>query len=79
MRLYRDWSVFASSEKVSDPDGAKHLEGRYGHRGQTPFPQLLCCRGIAPFRSIDGDALFIHHATKRSVGIQIDRVRNELH
>jgi len=38
--LYRDWSVFALSEKVSDPAGAKHPETRCGHRGQTPFPQL---------------------------------------
>jgi len=44
---YRDWSVFAFLEKVSDPDGAKHPEGRSGHRGQTPLPQRLCCRGIA--------------------------------
>jgi len=44
-RLYRDWLAFASSEKVSDPDGAQHPEGRFGHRGQTPFPQHLCCRG----------------------------------
>jgi len=44
--LYRDWLAFAFSEKVSDPDGAQHPEGRSGHRGQTPFPQLLCCRGI---------------------------------
>jgi hypothetical protein len=27
-----------NTEKVSDPDGAKHPEGRSGHRGQTPFP-----------------------------------------
>jgi len=45
-KLYRDWSAFAFSEKVSDPDGAQHPEGRFGHRGQTPFPQHLSCRGI---------------------------------
>jgi pimeloyl-ACP methyl ester carboxylesterase len=28
-----------AAEKVSDPDGAKHPEGRSGHRGQTPFPK----------------------------------------
>ncbi len=36
------------AEKVSDPDGAKHPEGRSGHRGQTPFPksQSLAGHGI---------------------------------
>jgi len=44
--IYRDWPAFALSGKMSDPDGAKPPEGRCGHRGQIPFPQLLCCRGI---------------------------------
>jgi len=39
--IYRDWLAFAFSEKVPDPDGAQHPEGRFGHRGQTPFPQLF--------------------------------------
>jgi len=39
--IYRDWFAFAFSEKVYDPDDAQHTEGRFGHRGQTPLPQLL--------------------------------------
>jgi len=46
LAVYRDWLALAFSEKVSDPDGAQHPEGRFGHRVQTPFPQHLCCRGI---------------------------------
>jgi len=47
--LYRDSIDVA--EQVSDPDGAKHPEGRSGIRGQTPVPktQLLAGRGIATF------------------------------
>ncbi len=40
MPLYRDWLALAILEKLSDSDGAKHPEGRSGHRGQTTFRNI---------------------------------------
>ena len=64
-------------EKVSDPDGAKHPEGRSGHRGQTPFPKKQKPTDVVQrFKQFAADELCISTVTLAELRYGADKSGN---